>query len=359
MTFFSHAPCEGRRPASRRRRRRPPRSPCVRASSCCGRPRGRAGRPCRVEHLVQRSFERRRSGWARREPSTSTFAASISPSSGWTSLTEAPLERPLRPVRARRAAPSGTPAPCPPPRARTGWSRRPASGRCSRRRAEEGRLGRQHEVAREASDAPIPTAGPFTAATHRLLEPPHAGDDRVVDLVSSLRTSGMPSSGPRSKPALRSAPDEKPRPAPVMSTARTEGRRPALITSCSSAPKSAVQAFSESGRFRVRRPGPRAAPRCSGVSWLIGGACAGEPILQRMLIDAVVARALRLPHHGAGRLRLHRPVPCARRTAHGRHDPHHPRPLRPLLAPGRGAARRTTNLAGRPAGGGRARDGAA
>ena len=75
----------------------------------------------------------------------------------------------------------------------------------------------------------------------------------------------MLSSGCGSKPAFRSAPEENPRPAPVISTARTDGSAASSFTAClSSAPNSAVQAFSVSGRFSVIRPMP---PDC--CHWIV------------------------------------------------------------------------------------------
>ena len=122
----------------------------------------------RVEHLVERLLggrvraRRARRRTARRSPRR----RGISSSSGWTCVDESPVERLLARRRARRAAPSGTRAPCRPRPGRTASTRRRASGRCSRtpgRRTPTRRPGRCRRPAPASSRCRRPA--PLTAAT--------------------------------------------------------------------------------------------------------------------------------------------------------------------------------------------------
>ena len=76
-----------------------------------------------------------------------------------------------------------------------------------------------------ASEQPIPTAGPLTAATTGFGQLADALDDRVVALAQHLADVRdlLPARRRCSSISLRSAPEENPRPAPVISTARTDG----------------------------------------------------------------------------------------------------------------------------------------
>ena len=142
-------------------------------------------------------------------------------------------------------------------RARTASSRRPASVRCSRRRARrrpDSAASTRSQA--NASEAPMPDR----RAVHRdhgLLEAAHAGDDRVVDVVQLLAEIRQAVVGVGVEAALQVRARGEAAPG-AGHEHRAHGRgcvdhHKVLELS----PNSAVHAFSDSGRLSVMRPTPR------------------------------------------------------------------------------------------------------
>ena len=178
-----------------------------------------------VDHLVERLLGARvGAGGPRGQRSTSAFASSMQLVVGVDGVDRGPSRAPA--AAATRSPSSAIWKARALPTAAGTNSVEPPSGispMFTNASPKKAGLGGQHQVAGERERAADAHRGAVDRGHDRLLEPPHADDDRVVDLVELACGCRACRRRPGSKPSLRSAPEEKPRPAPVISTARTDG----------------------------------------------------------------------------------------------------------------------------------------
>ena len=174
--------------ASRRTRARPPGSRACARARAGARPRGRAGRRGRGRASVERPLRARvRARRARRRAARrARSASSIRPVVGVHVVHEPPVERRCgRHALAQQRHLE---------RARLAHGRGHEQRRAAVRHQadvhegepEVGGLGGQHQVAGERERGADADRRPVHGGHHRLLEAPHAGDDRVVELVQLL-----------------------------------------------------------------------------------------------------------------------------------------------------------------------------